>query len=311
MDGLFPGEIGLSWEGTSSIQQVTTRKMAKPDCPIRNPLATGLWLAVLLCLMCRLAFSQQSDNIPPQQRVDGTFIREWLVLGPFPSKEFEPDFLANVGGEDNIRPREGDTVIRSDGMKLTWTRLRSDYDIANLEKVFGIQSWSVAYAYCELSSDRPMETEFRLPAYASLLWVNGRKVESNSVRPDSFSDVPVAGPIQLKAGLNSCLLKLRIEAIDSHEWVFSLQPLPPERAAVELLVTDEKGEPVPGALVQGYDQGELVWRASTDSSGQAWACLFPLAKAYDLRVTSGETGAWLYDLALRPGERRTLDLIQA
>lgn len=268
-----------------------------------------LWLIELAFLLAGGAIPMPAaENVAPVHKVDGSFVRDWLVLGPFPSRDFESDFLIGAGGEANIRPIDGDTVVRSDGTQLAWTRLHSDYDLVNLEKVFGIRSWSVAYAYCEISSDRAIETDFRLPVYPSLLWINGQKVEPNSIRPDGFSGVSVAGPIQLKAGVNSCLLKLRIEAIDSQEWLFSLQPLPPERASVELLITDGKGRPVPDALVQWFDQGELVWRLRTEPSGLAQACLFPLAKAYDLRVISGEAGAWLYDLALRPGERRKLYL---
>ncbi|MBM3835855.1 MAG: hypothetical protein FJ403_21840 [Verrucomicrobia bacterium] len=92
-----------------------------------------------------------------------------------------------------------------------------------------------------------------------------------------------------------------------------MQPLPSERASVELLVTDAEGRPASGAVIQLYDQGEPIWSLRTGANGLAEACLYPLAKAYDVRATSGETGAWLYDVALRPGERQrlTLGLAQA
>jgi signal transduction histidine kinase/streptogramin lyase len=250
-----------------------------------------------------------ADRAAPVHSVDGSFVREWLVLGPFPARDMEPDFLANVGGEANVRPKEGDTVTRSDGTPLTWTRLRSEFDLVNLEKVLGIQSWSVAYAYCELSSDRPMDTDFRPSLYTSLVWINGKKIEPNLVRPQEPNEILRALPIHLEAGPNPCLLKLNIGALGSQEWVFTLQPLPQERASAEFLVTDGEGRPVPDALIQLYDQGEPVWRLTTGASGQAEACLYPLAKAYDLRVTSGERGAWLYGVAFQAGERRTLKLV--
>ena len=135
--------------------------MAKPDCPMQNPRVTGSWLAVLLCLACQLSLAQQSDNSPPLHNVDGSYVREWLVLGPFPSPEMETDFLADVGGEANVRPKEGDGVTLNDGTTLKWTRFRSDLDLVNLEEFFGIQPKSVAYVYCELSADRDMETDVR------------------------------------------------------------------------------------------------------------------------------------------------------
>ena len=150
-----------------------------------------------------------------------------------------------------------------------------------------------------------METDLRPPTTPSILWLNGSKVEPTPVTPGSSSDVPRALPIQLKAGPNPCLLKLRVEGWD---WVFSMQALPSERASVELLVTDAEGRPVSGAVIQLFDQGEAAWSLRTGTNGQAEACLYPLANAYDVRATSGETGAWLYDVALRPGERRRLTL---
>ncbi|MDA1277518.1 MAG: response regulator [Verrucomicrobia bacterium] len=271
-------------------------------------------MAALMALVCALAgwpvSAQAPDRGAPVHTADGSFVREWLVLGPFPSREMETDFLADAGGQARIRPKEGDTVTRSDGTRLTWTRLRSDYDLVNLEKVFGIQPWSVAYAYCELSSDRATETDLRPPASPSILWLNGSKIEPTPVPPGSSSDVSRTLPIHLKAGPNPCLLKLRVEGGD---WVFSMQPLPPERVSVELLVTDAEGRPAPGAVIELYDQGEPMWSLRTGADGLTQACLYPLAKAYDVRATSGETGAWLYDVALRPGERRrlTLGLAQA
>ncbi|MDA1273879.1 MAG: carboxypeptidase-like regulatory domain-containing protein [Verrucomicrobia bacterium] len=92
------------------------------------------------------------------------------------------------------------------------------------------------------------------------------------------------------------------------QWLFSFEPLPFERANVELLVTDAEDRPVPNALIQLFDQGEQAWSLKTGASGQAEACLYPLAEAYDLRVTSGGMGAWMYDLVLRPGERRKLTI---
>lgn len=55
----------------------------------------------------------------PVHKVDGSFVREWLVLGPFPSPEIGADFLAEAGREANVRPKEGDAVTRKDG--TIWT----------------------------------------------------------------------------------------------------------------------------------------------------------------------------------------------
>lgn len=207
-------------------QESTLGEANRQVCPARRRLTESRclvmpWPLALACLLAGWPITAQAaDASAPVHHVDGSFVREWLVLGPFPSRDMDVDLLADVGGEANIRPKEGDTVIRSDGTRLIWTRLRSEFDLVNLEKVFGIQLWSVAYAYRELSSDRPMETDLRPLTSPSILWLNGSKVESTLVPSGSSSDLSRALPIQIKAGRNPCLLKLRVEGGD---WVFSMQ----------------------------------------------------------------------------------------
>lgn len=131
-----------------------------------------------------------AEDTVPAHNVDGSFVREWLVLGPFPSRNMETDHLADVGGEANVRPKEGDAVTRKDGTILRWTRFRSERDWVDLEKVFGIQPKSVAYLYCELSADQAAETDVRGNCGSiarSTLWLNGKKVGPIPMRPLSNS----------------------------------------------------------------------------------------------------------------------------
>ncbi|MBM3840841.1 MAG: hypothetical protein FJ398_23365 [Verrucomicrobia bacterium] len=93
------------------------------------PVDSTIWLVLLKCLFCDQSVTAQAgDNAAPVHIVDGSFVREWLVLGPFPSRDLETDFLASAGGEANVRPKEGDTVSTKDGKQLAWTRLRSKAD---------------------------------------------------------------------------------------------------------------------------------------------------------------------------------------
>jgi len=43
----------------------------------------------------------ESDIKSPIHQLDGEYIREWLVLGPFFPDDLKRDFLANAGGEAN------------------------------------------------------------------------------------------------------------------------------------------------------------------------------------------------------------------
>ncbi|MBU6401379.1 MAG: hypothetical protein KGS61_13770, partial [Verrucomicrobia bacterium] len=249
---------------------------------------------------------QAAEPSVPVHTVDGSFIRDWLVLGPFPAAGLETDFLAGAGGEANVRPKEGDSVSTKDGKRLVWTRLRSDCDVVDLERVIESPEWSVVYAYCELKSDTPFETDAHMVAWPpGDFWLNGKKVGRFSVR-ERF-DLPPVLPIQVRGGNNPCLLKLRFEFEPPYRFAF--QPLPPQRATAEVHVTGPEGRPVPAALIQLFDRGELVAHLRTGEWGGAVACLYPLAASYDLRITAGELGTWLSAITLRPGERRPLEAV--
>lgn len=135
------------------------------------------WRLLLCCLVVfKVAMAQpQTAPASPVHKLDGSFVRDWLVLGPFPARDLETDLLADAGGEANIRPQEGDSVTTKEGKKLTWTRLRSKYDLADAAQVFDGLEWSVVYAYCEVGADEPIDTDARLASWipASFSW-NGK-----------------------------------------------------------------------------------------------------------------------------------------
>lgn len=264
------------------------------------------FLAVVFVFDSLTVRAQAPVSDPPAHPVDGSFVREWLVLGPFRAQELDTDFLAEAGGEGNVRPKEGDFITRSDGSRLAWTRYRSESDMANIRKVLGNEEFAVAYAYCELNSEQEMETDVRAYSYdQGWVWLNGKRVGQTFNSMGTGLDVPPALPIQLKPGRNALLLKLQMQR---GFWHFLTQPLPGGRATAGLHVTDQAGKPVAGALVQFYDQGELAGRVRTDQGGVAQACLFPAAAVYDVRITAGEMGAWQFGVALPPGGRRRLDV---
>jgi len=83
--------------------------------------------------------------------IDGEYIKEWLVLGPFFPNDLLTDFLANVGREANVQPNEGDTVTtlsfhrnsalametKAGGSPLMWKRYRCRADIIDLVDAVG------------------------------------------------------------------------------------------------------------------------------------------------------------------------------
>jgi ligand-binding sensor domain-containing protein/two-component sensor histidine kinase len=265
---------------------------------------TGLSLWMMLALLYgAIATTHAAESERAVHTIDGSFVRDWLVLGPFPSRDLETDFLASVGGEANVRPKEGDTFTAKDGKQMVWTRFRSTRDVIDFEQVFGSVEWCVIYAYCELKSDEPTETDARMNGTPGAVWVNGKSVGRAAAR--GYFDLPTAFPIQLAARRNSCLLKLRFEF--EPPYAFAFQPLPSQRATADFHVTDAAGAPVPGAVIQLYGRGKFVTRLTTGASGQAEACLYPLTDSYDAQITFGEMGTWLNAISLRPGERRNFE----
>ena len=261
-------------------------------------------LVALACLLAgRVVSAGAADRVAPVHDVDGSFVREWLVLGPFPTKQIEPDLLADVGGEANVRPKgrydddEGRGALNLDALPL---ERRSGESRA----LFGIQQWSVVYLYCELNSDQAFDTGVRGECGRwSSLWINGMKAGQvpGSGWHDPVMELRHLLPISLNAGRNSCLLKIRRER---EEWSLSFQPLPAGQAKAEVHVADPGGTGVANALVEFYAQRESVGRVTTDETGKAEACLFPLARAYDVRVLSGDAEAWLFGVAVQLGQRK-------
>ncbi len=266
-------------------------------------------IGIVFLLMTFRCVAQPIDPQVPTQQVDGSFVREWLVLGPFATKDLERDFLADQGGESNVRPREGEAVTQTDGTKLVWRRVRSDYDLVNLEQVLGMRPWSVAYVYCELMTSRPIETDLRLEASSSLLWINDQKIGPVRTGLGSSEYAVLTEPIQLEAGRNRCLLKINTQQGSETDWLFRMQILPPERGTVEFSITDSKKLPVPDATIQFYRKGQEVYRVKSGPSGAARVTLYPLADAYEIRVSSGASGVWLPEMAIAQGESRKLKLV--
>ncbi len=75
-----------------------------------------LRLNLIILSVCILTMHTFAQN----HTIDEEYIKEWLVLGPFRERDLDKDFLADVGGESDINPKEGDTITTPDGETLTW-----------------------------------------------------------------------------------------------------------------------------------------------------------------------------------------------
>ncbi|MBM3242052.1 hypothetical protein FJZ31_37750 [Candidatus Poribacteria bacterium] len=256
--------------------------------------------------------------------VDGKYITEWLVLGPFFPDKLDTDYLANVGGEANVQPEEGDTVTTADGKPLTWKRYKSTQDIIDLLDAVGYYENSIAYAFCVLRPEVAGDFQIGVASDDGVaVWINGKQVDYKpGIRGFSFDQDVI--DVNLKADANRCLVKM---SFGSGPWCFAVRVFPPERAGISGIITDEKGKPIPNATIrleQGSSPppnlprqgggniaqnqgGESIMQTQTDASGSYRLGVYPVRGPYDLSVTSGELGDWQLDIRLREGERRTLN----
>ena len=241
----------------------------------------------------------------PGQRVDGEYIKEWLVIGPFFPDDLEKDFLADAGGEGNVRPVEGDTVTTSDGKTLTWKQYTARGNIVDLLDAFGDYKYATAYAFCVLESENEghaliyLESEPRSDGGVAI-WINGEDVHRFPRRP--FHNT-YSFEVNLKTGANYCLVKTT-----NRELAMRAEPLPPDHAVISGTITDEADKPITRANICLEQDGEEIARKRTDDSGSYRLDVYPVHGTYDLFATGGGLGDRQLGIQLEQGERRTLNL---
>jgi len=90
---------------------------------------------ILIAGIAFTGFCQEIERNPKEAYFDvgkGNYIKEWLVIGPFP-RELETDFLQAQEGEANIHPYEGMMATAPDGKTYTWKRYQSESDFIDLQ----------------------------------------------------------------------------------------------------------------------------------------------------------------------------------
>ena len=156
---------------------------------------------IFITLLTLITMFVLTEHIIAQTHtIDGEYIKEWLMLGPFFPDNLDKDFLADVGGETNIEPKEGDTVTTEDGKTLTWKRYTSPIDWIDLREAIGEHEKATAYAACNIISTKAQTVEAYGHYRTLKIWLNEKPVHIPS-HIESF-------PMTLDAGLNRLLIKV-------------------------------------------------------------------------------------------------------
>ena len=176
---------------------------------------------LLFCLFIQpIAHAQNEVPIHP---VDGEYIKEWLVLGPFFPDDLEKDFLADVGGEANIEPKEGASVVTAPGDTLRWKRYQTQSSFIALRHAVGSYEHATAYAFCNLRSEVEEKVEILLGSDdGASVWINGKQVHDNPVHRSLTLDED-RFEADFLAGANRCLVKI---SQGTGGWGFALRAFP-------------------------------------------------------------------------------------
>ncbi len=195
-----------------------------------------------ILLLCMSARAQTADSAQQAYPLDEDgFVRDWLVGGPYPNPQGEPesegfakDLLAHLGGEANLLPYAGMSdeatfvaekaeLIAGAGatnewgftetrtIPVTWQPLHweDESPIISLDGRFGeIHDWLAAFAACWIQSPTDRTVHFRIGSDDGYkLYVNHELLGGLSIARAADRDQNVH-PGQLHKGLNLILLKV-------------------------------------------------------------------------------------------------------
>ena len=265
----------------------------------------SLRCSVIIFLCFYIATAHAQDSVPTHP-VDGTFIKEWLVLGPFFPEDLETDFLASANGETSANPKPGDTVTTTEGETLTWRIYRSEKKLINLQRAIGKHEEAVCYAFCLLESEQDGDSEIRIGSDDSVVvFLNGHKVHTQPAKRPILVDEDRV-PVSLRLGKNRCLVKVSNQF---QKWELAARVLPPTRAVIEGGITDETGNTLlSNAIVHLWQGSTVIAKTETDTKGFYQFSVYPASGQYDLQATHGDKGKWEMGVQLSAGARMNMNL---
>ncbi|MHC4332089.1 MAG: glycoside hydrolase family 38 N-terminal domain-containing protein, partial [Planctomycetota bacterium] len=175
-------------------------------------------------------------------------IAVWLTTGPLPFNPevdrdekvvggFYRDFLKQQGGETAVIPCEGDRIQFEASKSVVWKTTLSDSSGA-LDFIEALQvdrlSQGVAYAFCQLFSDRDQEVLLRVRSNDGIrIWLNRTRIHDNHVARGIEQEEDRVH-VSLKKGENRLLAK--VDQIGGG-WGLSIKLADPDGGRVEGITT--------------------------------------------------------------------------
>jgi len=178
-----------------------------------------------------------------QSADEADFIKDWHVIGPFPSPKpgevslsqptaVEADFLARGDGAVDLAKTYASQAIAAAGAgaailakPLVWQKsVAPKRGFVSLDRQMGRTEWAIAYGYAEVTVPKARTVDLGIGSDDGVrLWLNGKIVHENDTARGHRAHSDTVS-VQLAAGVNRLLVK-----IDNYRggWGFSVAVLEP------------------------------------------------------------------------------------
>jgi len=135
----------------------------------------------------------------------GGFVRDWLVVGPFPAPDRKGHDIAFPPEAEPVDPKK---EYKAATGTLRWQHHGSPADYIDFEKLFKTQDPAVAYAVCWVRPDRPRRISLNLGSNDGIkVWVGGKVIADRAVSRSAAPGQDRAS-CELAAGWNEVRVKI-------------------------------------------------------------------------------------------------------
>lgn len=218
---------------------------------------------ITCCCLLLLTTAAAFSELPEIRTESRAFIRSWLLCGPFPNPlaegvlkyshdetclGYDRDYLEPIGGEEGVRPVEGQSFVASDGKRFTWKRVDAPSDRVDLPSFFESHQEVVAYAACRLVAEADQTILLGLGSNDGIkAWLNGEPIWDHHVPRSADPDFDWIRARVRKGSDNLLLLKI---GQGWGAWGFYARLMDLEKKKTQLLA---EGAPNPNVEVRLAD----------------------------------------------------------